>query len=95
MEEIPELLSREKVTTEEKMPQRSDCPLANNRLGRTHHGCGEVMDKQDVTMPVLGSPEARAGLLHGLGDGRSLPGTWLAGGGWEVNSGGTQGRDVG
>lgn len=36
MEEIPKLLSREKVTTEEKMPQRSDCPLGNTRLGRRH-----------------------------------------------------------
>lgn len=36
MEEIPKLLSRERVTTEEKMPQRSDCPLGNTRLGRRH-----------------------------------------------------------
>lgn len=55
------------------MPQRSDCPPANTRLGRRHHSCGEVLDKQDVTMPVLGGQED---LLHGLGHGRSRLG-WL------------------
>lgn len=53
MEEIPKLLSRGKVTTEgKKMLQRSDCPLANSRLGRRHRatlwggagqaGCGRA-----------------------------------------------------
>lgn len=69
------------------MPQRSDCPLANARLGRRHQGCGEVLGKQDVAMPVLGGQED---LLHGLGDGRSCLGCgWL---GW---LGGKQWRDTG
>lgn len=93
-EEIPKPLSREKVTTEEKMPKRSGCPRAAAAPGRGRPGRGGTGEEGWGRAGRAGGSRAHPGEPRSQGDGLHGPAAWWdpaldgAGRGWTGGSGG-------